>query len=951
MKRHLALLISALVATFEVGDVRAGWRSVREQPKRLSSSETPHSPATRLPRSARDNEMGQGDARRSAIAAQDLGRSLNDQGRLTASRESFLRALQFAQASGDGVLESDIRSDLGTSESLLADRPAAFELAHAQCEQANSLAQKFRAERQLAKSLDCLGDVAYYRQRTSEALASYHAAASLWTRIPDPLMRAHNLLLQGDAYSDLGRFDSARQCYARALAVWKTSPNRREEAIALVSTARVHARLGEYQQAIDAFETALQQLAPVGDALWEAAALAGLAEINQGLGDQPTAITQWERALRLLEDAGLKNVAVDALISVGESYLGGGDDAKALERFHRALAMAEEIGIDRWKAFALRDIGAVHLARRSVADAQDYFARSLVVQRALNGAGGEKLEARTRADMGDALNLAGQPRKAIAYFRDALHMSRRASDRVTQARSLAGIAQAQLGEGRPFEARAAISRAIETAESLRAHVGSGDLRASWVASVYRWYELHIEILMELGRRTKDRRFEAAAFELCERARARSLLESLTVHQAGTAWMAPSEPFVALKALQQQILGPDTVLLEYSLGDERSYVWAVTNERYQSYELPPRAAIDASALVLYQRLTARVTGGPTSVVPRDDEEVVEREARRLSAMVLAPVALQLAGRRRVVIVSDGALQYVPFAALPSPNQIGADVPMIVEHEVVMLPSAGVVAARRARSLTALAGEQSVAVLADPVFESKDPRVRGDSGGPSITLLASASLPAHDASVALRSAGFLRDGVLRVPRLIATRKEAEAIAAMARPAKVLTALDFRANRTIAMSAELGQYDIIHFATHGVLNNDAPELSGVILSMFDEHGRPQDGFLRLRDIYGLKLPAQLVVLSACNTAIGKPIRGEGLDGMVRGFLHAGARRVVASYWKVDDAATAVLMQRFYSELLQKKQSPAAAMREAQRAMLSTNRWRAPFYWAGFAVHGDWQ
>jgi CHAT domain-containing protein len=281
-----------------------------------------------------------------------------------------------------------------------------------------------------------------------------------------------------------------------------------------------------------------------------------------------------------------------------------------------------------------------------------------------------------------------------------------------------------------------------------------------------------------------------------------------------------------------------------------------------------------------------------------------------------------------------------------------VPLIVEHELAVVPSASVIAARRARGSAPFAPDKVGAVLADPVFESRDPRFTGrPSAAVEVAALRSGPEPDSATTVALRSAGFVQNGVITLPRLIATRREAAAITRMAVPGTVLSALDFRANRSTALSADVAQYPIIHFATHGVLNNEAPELSGVVLSTIDERGRAQDGFLRLRDIYGLNLSADLVVLSACNTALGKPIRGEGLDGMVRGFLHAGARRVVASYWKVDDGATAALMERFYAEMLQNGRSPSAAMRAAQRSMLGTSRWRSPFYWAGFALYGDWQ
>jgi len=189
------------------------------------------------------------------------------------------------------------------------------------------------------------------------------------------------------------------------------------------------------------------------------------------------------------------------------------------------------------------------------------------------------------------------------------------------------------------------------------------------------------------------------------------------------------------------------------------------------------------------------------------------------------------------------------------------------------------------------------------------------------------------------------------LAATRQEADAIVAAAGDKVTLKALDFDASRNTALGPELARYEIVHFATHGVFDNEDPGRSGIILSMFDGRGQAQDGFLRLRDIYGLQLSSQLVVLSACNTALGKPVRGEGLVGIVRGFMYAGAKRIVASHWKVDDEATGELMRLFYLEMLQKNRPAAAALREAQLTMLKQERWRAPFYWAAFVLQGEWQ
>lgn len=263
-------------------------------------------------------------------------------------------------------------------------------------------------------------------------------------------------------------------------------------------------------------------------------------------------------------------------------------------------------------------------------------------------------------------------------------------------------------------------------------------------------------------------------------------------------------------------------------------------------------------------------------------------------------------------------------------------MVVEHEIVHLPSASVLAVLRRESRGRTPPGKLVAVLADPVYERDDPR------------LATSGAAGRSAEP---DPGAGRDGSQGFPRLAATRQEAAAIVAAAPEGTTLRAIGFEASRATAMSPALAGYGIVHFATHGVLDNENPGRSGIVLSMFDARGQARDGFLRLRDIYGLDLPAEMVVLSACDTALGKQMKGEGLVGMVRGFMHAGAQRVVASLWKVDDEATEEMMRRFYLEMFENDRPPAAALRQAQVAAWEQRRWRPPFYWAAFMLQGEWQ
>jgi CHAT domain-containing protein len=169
--------------------------------------------------------------------------------------------------------------------------------------------------------------------------------------------------------------------------------------------------------------------------------------------------------------------------------------------------------------------------------------------------------------------------------------------------------------------------------------------------------------------------------------------------------------------------------------------------------------------------------------------------------------------------------------------------------------------------------------------------------------------------------------------------------------MKAVDFQASRATAISPELANYRIVHFASHGLLNSQHPELSGLVFSLIDKKGKPQEGFLTLQDIYNLNLPAELVVLSACETGLGKEISGEGLIGLTRGFMYAGASRVVASLWKVSDVATAELMAEFYRSMEKDGLAPAAALRAAQVKMWKQKRWRSPYYWAAFQLQGEWR
>ena len=432
----------------------------------------------------------------------------------------------------------------------------------------------------------------------------------------------------------------------------------------------------------------------------------------------------------------------------------------------------------------------------------------------------------------------------------------------------------------------------------------------------------------------------------------------------------------LTEIQHKHLDPETLLLVYSLGASDSYVWAITTTSLKSYRLPGRTLIEATAQQVYQALSwtpeaqpARRSSPPSSLPLDGNPPDCIKPAQELSQMILGPLADQL-GDKRLVVVADGILNLIPFGGLPSPLMSGTSdaqadqkaLFLIEQHELTQLPSVSTLAALRQKAAPHNVVSPTLFVVADPVFSATDSRVKKAlaakvstgkmSTGKQPSKVATASSPPgliSQPDLPLELTSQLRDGQLA--RLSFTRLEASEISKVFSPSNVIQHLDFEASREMVFKENLSRYAYVHFATHGVFHSEQPALSGLILTLVDSNGQTQPGLLGLQDIYKLKLNAELVVLSACNSGLGKLISGEGMMGLTRVFMTAGASRVVSSLWKVDDRMTSTLMKTFYTLMIQKKMSPAQALREAQLQLLRTPQWNSPRQWAAFQLQGEWR
>ncbi|MBR8840974.1 MAG: CHAT domain-containing protein, partial [Stigonema ocellatum SAG 48.90 = DSM 106950] len=415
----------------------------------------------------------------------------------------------------------------------------------------------------------------------------------------------------------------------------------------------------------------------------------------------------------------------------------------------------------------------------------------------------------------------------------------------------------------------------------------------------------------------------------------------------------------LPQIQQQ-LDKDTLLLQYSLGKEHSYLWLVTPNSLDSYELPDGEAIAKSAGTFKELLKKCQQPGYdcqklSAEQKAKDFQQTTQAATELSKLILTPVAGKL-GKKRLVIVADGALLEIPFAALAQPNENAATnqekssqagksnyQPLLVNHEIINLPSITAIAVQRVELNLRQPAPKTLAVVADPVFTVDDERVTGKppSLGPELNI---------EQSSLRRAAKNLNRG--EWGRLKGTRTEAEQILKLVSAQESIHAFDFDANYTWATSKQLKQYRFILFATHGFADPKNPESSGIILSQIDKQRNPLNpNTLKLGDIFNLDLDADLVVLSACDTGVGKDVQGEGLVGLTRGLMYAGAKRAVVSLWQVNDTATSELMPQFYTAILQQKASPTTALREVQLKLWEEGKWNNPYYWAAFTLQGEWR
>jgi CHAT domain-containing protein len=803
-----------------------------------------------------------------------------------------------------------------------------------------------------AKLLDNIARIQFMQGKAETATATEFRAADFARRAGDTRREAYVEEMLGAVESSLGDFEAAYQAYGRALLLLKQlPPNPRIQAAVWTDLSDYYLTLGDLGKVRDSLEQAL--------AMWKT--------------------TSYPVGL------------VDTLNNLGDLYILKGQPKTARAYFARALDTSEKIGYERGSIALLTGTGESYLAQKDGVRAQRILVRA---EARAEKAGQDDSEISIECDLGDAAVLRRDFKRASEYYEKCRAQAVTSHDQYNEIRSEGSLAHAAFESGALEEAETHCEHALGGIEAIRGHLRNQDLRTSFLASQHAYYDLDIQILMRLGREHPDEGYVWRAFLIAERARARTLLDQVTaansdvsavasqallaeyddvqrrlrrlearptaqdgaqenaassatrsvvarltvteheLHQEiaaeGTAEGAPSAG-LTLESLQSILPDDHSALMEYWTGENASYAWSITREGIRNFRLPPSTILDPQCAAFRKALLATAVRDPRISIEERvrNQSAMEAKWKQLGASLAAtlfPASALPANTSTVLVIGDGGVETLPFVTLPGLSLIPSASGRLRRITFLNEPSATVFSLLEERSMSSRPFRLAV-FTADP---SPD---RSSTRGPRKSI-EDTSLNHPDDSTPLPFTG----------------NEANSIRDIFGPDAVQTFPAASISPSALRNLDWKGFSIGHFAMHAVLNQKYAELTALSFGEKPDSGSHSGRLLWYGDIRNLHAKLELVVLSACNTALGEQVPGEGLRGLTQAFFAAGSQRVVGTLWEVDDQATSEWMRHFY-QALKETRSPAKALQRAQRTMASDPRWSDPYYWAGFVLAGDWR
>lgn len=800
--------------------------------------------------------------------------------------------------------------------------------------------------RQQSATLRLLGRAQVKLRDFESAERSFRQALVLAHALGDAYGTANLLTFLGQARLELGKVMLGFEATSHAQVIYSDLQLHREESLALLQMGSYQQRLGNLGRALENHEASLAILDHADPQLsyfvtWVERSHAYtsygalLLDLNR-LGD---AQFQFKRAEALYRERGqpVQQAEIVKRLAYILFRTGEFDQAKALvlESRLKLEKMSRTPSLQKLVATLLLLQGRIELAQQRESESKKSLEQALGL---FQETGNLPAQGTSYLELGRVLTSQNAPEAALRNFDRAHEIFGRFGATTSQTIVDLRRAEALLKLGKLEEAWQRTRSALVLAEAHREVSKNLDDRAEYFAFRQEFFEIGIETLMALHAEDPGAGYDLQALELHDSRRSRSLLDVLL---RSVEPQEPSQDIASVSALPLDELETDTSLvLVYCLLDGAGHLWALDEGQVQYFALPSSGArIEAWARQYAEHLARR---SASRVDRRRDV------ARHLSSNLLQPVGHLLEGKRRLVIVAEGELQTIPFGALPVPG--GGDHEYLIRHhEIVALPSLSSWVRLRLREAGRSPPKQEGLILGDPVFARHDPRIRKAQAGPP-TKAPQDQQVSEDHTQRLR--GIVEPLKARgLPRLPATGREVESVTHWLGVDQVEAHVGLSADRNALFRPDVADFRILHLATHAFQDAVFPEQSSVVLSLVDGLGNPSHGWVRASEIAQMKLHAELVVLSGCETARGKLIPGEGVLGLTRAFFEAGAPRVVSSLWKVDDGATAKLMDHFYEAYTKSGQPPPAALRTAQLRMLEHSDFEEPFYWASFVFQGDWK
>lgn len=865
---------------------------------------------------------------------------------------------------------------------------------------------------QLAFSPDAQADVwfaraenSYQKRDIETAVEYYQKSAAVWSSQRRIKEEANCLLYLAYASLTLTNYSQGLIWSEEALKGFAEVGDRRGIALANVARGHLLTTTDNNQAALDAYKQAENLFPADVDRVDMARLFNGIGNIYEVYGLWNISLDYREKALELYRTEHYISGELQTLPLIAKLNYLLGNDLQALKYFERTQERAVRFNDEFFQAGIMEELADYYFYTKNYEKAKASY---LTFLKSARRVGLKNQMGRSLVKLGLIFEMNESLTEAESAFLNSIAISRELLNPMTESDALFCLSTLTYKLGDAANALTLSKRSIELADSMYYKVANSSLKTTYFSNIFERYELYIYLLMQVKKLKHSEGDQVKGFIVAERSHAQSMLENLslsenrftadanadsvddekkiagflnakadqmadllsnnaaagdieklrveisalanTLEEMKADFKRKSPIYSAIKSpepfdvsdFQTNVLDKNAVLVEFSLGKEESYLWVVSKAEVVAYYLPSRERIESRVERLRGLLQEREM--------RDGEELEEyqkrmvgaeveyaAEARALSEELLGQVGDKLKGKR-LIIVADGRLQYFPIGALPMPGS-GSDNPILLTNEVVYSPSASALKLFKSENPTAKKPEKDLLVFADPVFSKSDDRLTGldtaNSGFVS-TILGN-----------FRSVKSLDD----LARLPESEVEAKSISNEIGGFRTAVRSGFAANRESALNTDIADYKILHFATHGLIDEKRPELSGILLSLYDQNGKRNDGgFIRLQDVYGLNLRSDLVVLSACDTGIGKEVRGEGVMSLTNAFLQAGSKTVVSSLWKVDDAATKELMSEFYRGMASDGLTVASALRQAQIKLYNDPKFHSPFYWAAFTMQGDY-